>query len=82
MAIAVVLVLCVTFAAGLVGHGLPFWAAAAIFVTASVLILQATEGKITGSDLARKFFVAVVIGLGAGGLITLVFQDIFLVHLP
>jgi len=38
--LVVVIGLCVVFATVLVGHGLPFWAAAAIFVTASIVSLQ------------------------------------------
>lgn len=81
--IGTVLALCLTFAVGLVGHGLPFWAAAAIFVTAAVLILRTAQSKVAGPVLwMRTVLIAVVIGLGAGGLITLVFQEIFLVRLP
>src|SRR5262245_20889526 len=35
--------LCVAFAAGLVGHGLPFWLAAWMFVTTMVCTLQYRE---------------------------------------
>ena len=75
--------LCVAFDAGLVGHGLPFWLAAAIFVTAAILTLQHAQRKAAGRRLSlRAVLVAASIGLGAGGAITLVFQQIFLVRLP
>jgi len=35
--IALVIGLCLVFAVGLVGHGLPFWVAAAIYVTTAIL---------------------------------------------
>lgn len=75
--------LCVAFDIGLVGHGLPFWAAAALFVTVAILSLQHAQRKAAGLRLTpRAALTAVVIGLGAGGAITLVFQQIFLVRLP
>jgi len=81
--IATVLGLCLLFGGGLVGHGLPFWAAAALFVTAAVLILQGASRKAAGVGLSlRTVLIAAVIGLGAGGVVTLVFQEFFLVHLP
>jgi hypothetical protein len=76
-----VLLPCLIFGVGLLGHGLPFWAAAALYVTSTILILQYPERKAAG-QLARGFVIAAVIGLSAGGLITLVFQEFFLVRLP
>jgi hypothetical protein len=43
--------------------------------------LQYAERKAAG-QVARGFAVALVIGLTAGGLITLIFQEFFLVRLP
>jgi hypothetical protein len=78
-----VLGLCLTFGVVLVGHGLPFWLAAAIFVTASIVGLQYQQRQSTGQESnARLFIKAAAIGLGAGIVITLVFQEIFLVRLP
>ncbi|MDB5804831.1 MAG: hypothetical protein JWN73_2153 [Betaproteobacteria bacterium] len=78
---ALVLLPCLIFGVGLLGHGLPFWAAAALYVTSTILILQYPERKAAG-QLARGVVAATVIGLCAGGLITLVFQEFFLVRLP
>jgi hypothetical protein len=81
--IGLVIALCVAFAVGLVGHGLPYWAAAAIFVTIAILSLQQVQRKAAGESLtAWAVGKAVLIGLGAGIVITLVFQELFLVHLP
>jgi cadmium resistance protein CadD (predicted permease) len=81
--ILMVIVLCVGFGVGLVGHGLPFWAAAAIFVSIAILCLQHVQRQAAGETLGlRAIAKAVAIGLGAGIVITLVFQELFLVHLP
>ena len=76
-----VLALCVGFALGLVGHGLPFWAAAAVFVTVTISLLQFAERGAKNQRLRGLAF-ALAVGLGAGIVITLVFQEFFLVHLP
>ena len=78
-----VLGLCLAFGVGLVGHGLPFWLAAAIFVTTAILSLQYQQRQSAGTKLSLRMLVtAAVIGLGAGLAITLVFQEFFLVRLP
>jgi hypothetical protein len=78
-----VLGLCLAFGVGLVGHGLPFWLAATLFVTAAILCLQYQQRKSAGEPLnLRRFVTAGAIGLGAGIVITIVFQEIFLVRLP
>jgi hypothetical protein len=81
--VALVLALCVVFGVVLVGHGLPFWCAAAIFVSAAIMLLQRPQRLAAGRRLGvRDVIVAIVIGLGAGAAITLVFQQVFLVRLP
>jgi hypothetical protein len=81
--LAVVLGLCLAFGVGLVGHGLPFWVAVLIFVTASILCLQYQQRPAIASTIGlRQFAAATAIGLGAGIAITIIFQDLFLVHLP
>src|ERR1700682_2591219 len=52
-----VLGLCLAFGVGLVGHGLPFWLAAAIFVTAAILCLQYQQRKSAGERLHMQRFV-------------------------
>jgi hypothetical protein len=81
--IALVLVLCLLFGVVLVGHGLPFWAGAASFVSVAIMSLQMPLRRAAGRKLGlRDVAVAITVGLGAGGAITLVFQQIFLVRLP
>jgi len=77
----IVLGLCLTFGIVLVGHGLPFWLAAAIFVSVTISILQYPQRRASG-ELTRGIAMAIAIGLGAGLAITLVFQEFFLVRLP
>lgn len=74
----VVLALCVGFSGGLVGRGLPFWAAAAIFITVAIGVLHPKPEQGVGRVLAK----ALMIGVIAGWVITLVFQEFFLVRLP
>jgi hypothetical protein len=81
--LVLVLGLCLTFGVVLVGHGLPFWLAAAIFVMVSIIALQAGQDPLTGHRISLRLAVtAAAIGLGAGFAITLVFQELFLVRLP
>ena len=81
--VALVVALCVVFGVVLVGHGLPFWLAAAIFVSVAILALQRPQRAAAGRGLSvRDVVVAVAIGLGAGAAITLVFQQVVLVRLP
>ena len=75
--------LCMTFDIVLIGHGLPFWLAAATFVSVAILTLQHSQRKATGQRLTlRALISAVAIGLSAGLAVTVVFQQIFLVRLP
>jgi hypothetical protein len=81
--LVLVLGLCLAFGVGLVGHGLPFWLAAALFVTVAVLSLQARQRRAAGEKLSlRTIVTTAAIGLGAGAAITIVFQELFLVRLP
>jgi hypothetical protein len=81
--IALVVALCASFGLVLVGHGLPFWLAAALFVSVAIVSLQQPLRRAAGRSLGlRDVAIAVAVGLGAGGAITLVFQQIFLVRLP
>ena len=81
--IVLVVGLCVAFAVGLVGHGVPFWAAATLFVTIAILSLQHIQRKAAGESFTLAILCkTLAIGLGAGIVITFVFQELFLVHLP
>jgi len=81
--LTIVIALVVAFSVGLVGHGLPFWVAAALFVVASILVLQAPQRAAAGRSLSwREVAFALAVGIGSGVVITFVFQELFLVRLP
>ena len=79
--IIVTLLLGLTFAIGLVGHGLPFWLAAAIFIAAFVIVFQFADRRRSGT-LARGIAFAIVFGAVSGLVIHYGFQDVFLVRVP
>ena len=76
-----VLGLCLAFSVLLVGHGLPFWLAGAIFVSATITVLQYQQRRAV-NQVWRGIVISIVIGLCAGFGVTFVFQKIFLVYLP
>lgn len=81
--LAIVIALIVVFCVVLVGHGLPFWIAASVYVIASILILQAPQRAREGRSLGvRDVAFAAAVGIGSGVVITYVFQELFLVRLP
>jgi hypothetical protein len=74
--VGLTLLLSVGFAVGLVGHGLPFWAAAAGYLFAQIAVLEYPQH-------GRKALVrAALIAPLAAGVIALLFQYVFLVRLP
>jgi hypothetical protein len=75
------LVLGLFFALALVGRGLPFWFASAIYIAAMVFTFQFPERRAQG-QVVRGGAIAVVYGLIAGFAIHHLFQDLFLVRLP
>jgi len=76
LAAALGLVFCV----GLIGH-MPFWAAAAVFVTAFIALFEWRKGD----AWPRRFLrlgTAALQGLVTGAAVSLVFEKIFYVRLP
>jgi hypothetical protein len=73
--------LCLAYAGGLVGRGVPFWVASWLFVAAMIWTLQYRERR-EKRQLARLALVAAGIGLGAGVAVSVIFQEIFLIRLP
>ena len=69
------------FAIGLVGHGLPFWLAATIFIATFVIVFQFAERRANGT-LPQGIAFAVFFGAVAGLVIHYGFQDVFLVRVP
>ena len=78
---ALTLALCLGFAGLLVGHGLPFPVAAALYLFAHILLLQWHERGAAGQR-GRGVLVAAAIAVVAAGVISFVFQALFLVRLP
>ena len=79
--IATVIGLCLLYAVGLVGHGVPFWLASALFVGVLITALRYREWRHAGR-LPRGPIEAAVVGLLAGVIISFVFEQFFLVRLP
>lgn len=78
---ALTLTLCLGFAVLLVGRGIPFMLAAALYLSLHIFLLQLPERRAT-KQVPRGVAVALAIGIGAAVTISLVFQEIFLVRLP
>jgi len=71
------------YSVGLIGHGIAFWAASAVFVVASIVILQRMSRDEVERRLTPRFWAkAIVIGVAAAVITHLVFQELFLVRLP
>jgi putative tricarboxylic transport membrane protein len=73
-------VLCLGYAAGLVGH-VPFWLATFLFVAAFVALFEWPLAR-TRAERLRRLLFAVIFGAVASAAVTFVFQEIFLVRLP
>ena len=77
----VTLLLTLGFAFALVGHGLPFPAAAAIYLFFQIAILQYSERK-AKNEVGRGLAAAALVAVGAAIVISALFQEVFLVRLP
>ena len=77
----VTLLLTLGFAIGLVGHGLAFPVAAGIYLFLQISMLQYPERKAQG-QVARGLAAAAAVAVGAALVISLLFQEVFLVRLP
>lgn len=79
--IGLALLLCLGFGLGVLGHGPPFWLAAAIFLFLAVLLFEWPERRAAGT-VARGVVRALLVAAIGGILVTFVFQELFLVRLP
>jgi hypothetical protein len=77
---ALALILCIGYAVVLLGR-VPFWLAASLFVSTSIFVLRFAELR-AKAQLLRGATTAIVIGIGSGALVTILFEKIFLVRLP
>lgn len=69
------------FILGALGHGPPFWACAFGFLFLAILLFEWPERRQAGT-LLRGAAQAALIAAAASGVITFVFQEVFLVRLP
>ena len=81
--VAIAVALCCGYGIVLVGHGVPFWLASTLYVTASILVFQRISADPAERRLgARAWVQALVIGAAAAVITWLVFEKVFLVRLP
>jgi hypothetical protein len=79
----VVAALCLGYGVVLIGHGLPFWLASTIYVTASIVIMQRmSHDPAVRRQTPKAWAKALIIGLAASVVTHLVFQEFFLVRMP
>ena len=77
------LVLCVGYAAGLLGRGLPFWLTSAGFMFVAILVFRWLDRDADDpSSMGRIALGSAVIALAASAATSLLFQEVFLVRLP
>ena len=81
--VATAIALCIGYGVVLVGHGIPFWLASSIYVTASILIFRRLSRDPHERRLdARAWIKALVIGVASSVITWAVFEQVFLVRLP
>lgn len=77
------LVLCIGYAAGLLGRGLPFWLTSAGFMFVAILVFRWLDRDAEApSGLGRLALGSAAIALAASIAVSLLFQEVFLVRLP
>jgi hypothetical protein len=74
--------LCVGYAAGLLGHGLPFWMTSAAFIFVAVLAFRWLDRDPGTPPLVRLAASSAAIAVGAALAIGFLFEQVFLVRLP
>jgi hypothetical protein len=81
--VLIAVALCTGYGVVLVGHGIPFWLASTVYVTASILVFQRLSLDPQERRLdARAWVKALVIGAASSVITWAVFELVFLVRLP
>ncbi len=80
--IVLAICLCVGYAAGMLGHGLPFWLGSAAFLFVAVLSFRWLDRDAATPPLARLAASSAAIAIGAALAIGFLFEQVFLVRLP
>ena len=79
----IAIALCTGYGVVLVGHGIPFWLASSIYVTASILVFRRISRDPAERALnVRAWIQALVVGVLSSVVTWLVFERLFLVRLP
>lgn len=79
--VGLTLLLCVGFAAGLIGHVFHFGVAAGLYLFAHITLLQWPERRAAGQTL-RGLAVATAVAVGGALAVPYIFETLFLVRLP
>ena len=66
----------------LVGHGIPFWLATAVFVTAFIFFFDRARQTALGRSTGKQVLVALTCGVVTSAVVSLVFERVFYVRLP
>jgi putative tricarboxylic transport membrane protein len=80
--VSLAVLLCFGYAAGLLGHGLPFWLTSAAFMFVAILAFRWLDRDGDYPSLAQLAASSAAIALGAALAIGLLFEQVFLVRLP
>ncbi len=80
--LAGVLAATLLYAGVLVGHGLPFWLATFGFVAGFIFWFDRARQSALGRTTAKQAVLAAVYGACTSAVVTLVFEQVFLVRLP
>jgi putative tricarboxylic transport membrane protein len=73
--------LCMTYAAVLLGSGIHYWALTVAFLFLHAILLDDTE-HVPAKPTLRRIVVAAIMALAISTIVTLIFRYIFLVRLP
>jgi hypothetical protein len=75
--------MCLGYGVVLIGHGIPFWLASTVYVTASILVFtRLSRDPVQRALGPRAWAKALVIGVSASVITWLVFERLFLVRMP
>jgi len=81
--VVLALVLCGGYAAGLLGHGWPFWLTSTAFLFVAILAFRLLDRDAeSATSPGRLALSTAAIALAAALVIGLLFQEVFLVRLP
>lgn len=80
--LATVLAAMLLYTLVLVGHGLPFWLATALFVTGFVFWFDRERQSALGRGTLHRLVFALVCGVATSAIVSLSFQELFYVRLP